>query len=182
MFVDGYISSKDLGVVLTLVLMDVYIGTEWLRWDTWWDWYWQNPTVLTDYHNRPSNSISFMTAIVSTSGCLHSEFVCLLFLQSHRETDRFFASSGVQFPQSVSGQFHYRRAALSSQIKANVGNKTTPLLVNLNVDGAPISSKSHTVRRPDPSSLVLSLSSYRHSYIGLLFRSDLSLRTKQKRR
>ena len=50
----------------------------------------------TDYNNRPSNSISFMSAIVSTSGCLHSELVRLLFLQAHRETDRFFATSGVQ--------------------------------------------------------------------------------------
>ncbi len=29
----------------------------------------------TDYNNRPSNDISFMTTIASTSGCLHSEFV-----------------------------------------------------------------------------------------------------------
>jgi hypothetical protein len=32
-----------------------------------------------------------MSVIVSTSGRLHSEFVCLLFLQAHRETYRFFA-------------------------------------------------------------------------------------------
>ena len=49
----------------------------------------------TEYNNRPSNDISFMTVIASTSGRLHSEFVLLLFLQDHRETDRFFASSGV---------------------------------------------------------------------------------------
>ena len=49
-----------------------------------------------DYNNRPSNSISFVPVISSTSGCLHSELVCLLFLQGHRETDRFFADSGVQ--------------------------------------------------------------------------------------
>ena len=35
----------------------------------------------TDYNNNPSNTVSFMTAIVSTSGRLHSEFVRLLFLQ-----------------------------------------------------------------------------------------------------
>jgi hypothetical protein len=33
----------------------------------------------TDYNNRPSNAISFMSTIPSTSGRLHSEFVCLLF-------------------------------------------------------------------------------------------------------
>jgi hypothetical protein len=49
-----------------------------------------------DYNNRPPSAVSFMTAIASTSGRLHSEFVRLLFLQDHRETDRFFAASGVQ--------------------------------------------------------------------------------------
>ena len=44
-----------------------------------------------------------MPDIVSASGRLHSEFVCLLFLQAHRETDRFFAGSGVQLTQSTSG-------------------------------------------------------------------------------
>jgi len=34
----------------------------------------------TDYNSRPSNSISLMTVIVSTSGRLHCEFVRLLFL------------------------------------------------------------------------------------------------------
>ncbi len=50
----------------------------------------------TDYNNNPTNSISFMEAISSTSDRLHSEFIRLLFLQTHRETDRFFAASGVQ--------------------------------------------------------------------------------------
>jgi hypothetical protein len=40
-----------------------------------------------------------MSGIVSTSGRLHSEFVLLLFLQTHRETDLFFATSGVQLVQ-----------------------------------------------------------------------------------
>ena len=47
----------------------------------------------TDYNNRPSHGISFMPVIVSTSGCLHIEFVHLLFLQDHRETDHFLASN-----------------------------------------------------------------------------------------
>ena len=42
-----------------------------------------------DYNNNP-NAISFMPAIASTSGRLHSEFIRILFLQTHRETDRFF--------------------------------------------------------------------------------------------
>jgi hypothetical protein len=42
-----------------------------------------------DYNNNPPSPISFIPTIVSTSGRLHSEFVFLLFLQAHRETDRF---------------------------------------------------------------------------------------------
>ena len=47
-----------------------------------------------DYNNNPPSSVVFMSTIASTSGRLqlHSEFVCLLFLQAHRETDRFFAN------------------------------------------------------------------------------------------
>jgi hypothetical protein len=63
------------------------------------------------------------------------------------ETDRFFAASGVQLVQSDRGQFHYRRAAFSSQLKSKVGNNLTKvavLRVNLNIDGASIPSRSHT--------------------------------------
>ncbi len=54
-----------------------------------------------DYSNRPSHSISFMSDIVSTSDRLHCEFVLLLFLQTHRESDRFLSSSGVQVAPEV---------------------------------------------------------------------------------
>ncbi len=49
-----------------------------------------------DYNNNPPSCVVFIPVIPSTSGRLHSEFVCLLFLQAHREIDRFFAASGVQ--------------------------------------------------------------------------------------
>jgi len=63
-----------------------------------------------------------MTSIPSTSVRLHSEFVRLLFLQSHRETDRFFTASGVQFAQTLPGdQFHFRRAAFLTQLQSKVG-------------------------------------------------------------
>ncbi len=51
-----------------------------------------------DYNNNPPHRVTFIPAMVSTSGRLHSEFVRLLFLQTHRETDLFFTSSGVPFP------------------------------------------------------------------------------------
>jgi hypothetical protein len=52
----------------------------------------------TDYNNNPPNSGSFIPSIVSTYWRLHGEFIRLLFVQTHRETDRFFTVSGVQFP------------------------------------------------------------------------------------
>jgi hypothetical protein len=73
-----------------------------------------------DYNNNPPNTVSFMPAIASTSGRLHSEFVRLLFLQAHRETDRFFAASGVQLAQTDRGQYHYHRAAVSSLLKSRL--------------------------------------------------------------
>ena len=101
-----------------------------------------------DYNNSPPSEVSFMTAIASTSGRLHSEFVRLLFLQDHRETDRFFAASGVQLTQTNPGdQFHFHRAAFSQQLKNKVDlalAKAADLRINLNLDGAPIASKSHT--------------------------------------
>ena len=107
-----------------------------------------------------------MTAIASTSGRLHSEFVRLLFLQDHRETDRFFAASGVHLAQTnLSGQlFHFRHAAFASMLKSRVGNilaKDAALRINLNLDGSPIESKSHT----DPS----------HSQTSRLLNSSFSL-------
>ena len=102
-----------------------------------------------DYNNNPPNTISFIPAVASTSGRVHSEFVRLVFLQAHRETDRFFAASDVQFAKHHGDQFHFRRVAFSSQLKSKIGNilaKTAALriLLNLNVDGAPVSSRSHT--------------------------------------
>ncbi len=48
-----------------------------------------------DYNNNPPRGVGFIPAIPSTSGRLHSEFIRILFLQTHRETDRFFTGSGV---------------------------------------------------------------------------------------
>jgi hypothetical protein len=117
-----------------------------------------------DYNNNPPSAVSFMPTIASTSGRLHSEFIRLLFLQTHRETDRFFAASGVPLAQTTCGLSHYRRAAFSSMLKSRVGNilaKAAALRINLNLDGAPIASKSHT----NPS----------HSQTSRLLTSSLSL-------
>ena len=118
-----------------------------------------------DYNNRPPSAVSFMPAIASTSGRLHSEFVRILFLQAHRETDRFFAASGVQLAQTHPGdQFIFRRAAFLTQLQNKVIldlDKEVVLRININIDGAPIASKSHT----HPS----------HSQTSRLLTSSLSL-------
>ena len=62
----------------------------------------KNLQYRADYNNRPSHDISFMPTISSTSCRLHSELVFLLFLQDHREADRFLATSGVHLTQSCS--------------------------------------------------------------------------------
>jgi len=105
-----------------------------------------------------------MPAIASTSGRLHSEFIRLLFLQAHREIDRFFAASGVQSPHFDRGFFHVRRTAFSSMLKSHVSSilvKASVLRININLDGTPIASKSHT----QPS----------HSQTSCLLTSSLSL-------
>ena len=96
-----------------------------------------------DYNDNPPHAVVFMPTIVSTSGRLHSEFIS-------RETDRFFAASGVQPAQSTStsgGLFDFRRAAFLAQLRSKVGStltKAAVLRVNLNIDGAPITSRTHT--------------------------------------
>jgi hypothetical protein len=78
-----------------------------------------------DYKNRPSNSISFITAVATTSDRLHSELVQILFLQAHLETDRsaFSAASGVEQAQHKS-----RRTALYSQLKSDTKSKVGNIL------------------------------------------------------
>ncbi len=142
---------------------------------------------------------------LSESGRIYSEFIRILYLQAHRETDRFFADSGVQSAQSNMGAFfHFHRAAFSSILKSRVSSilaKAVDLRVNINLDGASITSKSRThpshsptsrlltsslslgvpvqesttnpvyVRRVNSLVLVCSLSHHRHSYIHLIFSS-----------
>jgi hypothetical protein len=96
--------------------------------------------------------------------CSLQPSVRLFFLQAHRETDRFFAASGVQSAQTTS-VYRFRRAAFLSGLKSKVGlalAKTAALRIVLNLDGAPIASKSHT----HPS----------HSETSRLLTSSLSLR------
>jgi hypothetical protein len=107
-----------------------------------------------------------MSALAGTTGRLHSEYIRLLFLQDHRETDRFFTVSGVQSAQSNLGTsyFHFRRTVFSNQFESTDGlllAKADVLRINLNLDGVTITSNSHT----HPS----------HSQTSRLLTSSLSL-------
>jgi hypothetical protein len=155
----------ELGVVLTLILTDGH-----LKYPKNFDQSLNDEAsdkvrkYCVDYNNRTPSVVSFMTAITSTSGRLHSEFVRLLFLQAHRETDLFFAASGVLSAQSDCGLYHYRHVAVSVQLKSKVGlalAKAAALRITLNLDGAPIISRTHT----HPS----------HSQTSRLLTSSLSL-------
>ena len=61
----------------------------------------------------------FLYVCYCYEGFLHCEFVCLPFLQDHRETFRFLTSSGVHLVQT---NFHFLRTVFSSQLKSKVGN------------------------------------------------------------
>ncbi len=120
--------------------------------------------------------MSFIPPTTSTSGRLHSDFVCLLFLQPHRETDRFFAVSGVQLPHSTSVLLHYHRVVFSSHLRSRIGSilgKAVVLRITLNIDDR-CSSPPHNpvyVSRVDPTTLSSGLSSHQRSYISFLFNS-----------
>ncbi len=84
-----------------------------------------------DYNDNPPNVISFMLAIESTSGSLHSEFLCLLFLQNHRETVGFSADL-------------WSSACTFYAITLNIDGSPLVSRITLNIDGAPLTSRSHT--------------------------------------
>ena len=69
--------------------------------------------------------------------------------------------SGVDLAQTHHDLFHFRRAAFYSQLKSKVGTilaKATALRINLNIDGAPIASRSHTHPLHSQTSRLLSSS------------------------
>ncbi len=123
--------------------------------------------------------VSCMTSMASTSGRLHSEFVRLLFLQSHREPDRFFAGSGVQSAQFDSDQFHFRRAAFSAHLKGKVGFTLANFsFVNLVFIFRSSSSTTNPVCERRVNLLVCSLPLHRHSYIDFILAFASSIHNK----
>jgi hypothetical protein len=79
-----------------------------------------------DYNNNPPNAISFMPAIASTSGRLHSEFIRLLFLQTHRETDM---SVPCQTPSPIVKDAFLTELVIRDQCKEVLFLSCTPQLI-----------------------------------------------------
>ena len=106
------------------------------------------------YRNAYANNhtISFLPAITSTSTRMHGEFLRLIFLQAHRETEDYFRFTGVS-AQPSTDMFRFRRAAFYSGLKSKVGliaAKTAALRVNMNTDGCLLAS--HVASQFPPTS------------------------------
>jgi hypothetical protein len=100
----------------------------------------------------PENqSISFLPAIMSTSNRMNGEFLRLLFLQVHRETEAHFTTAGMPSQRNQSESFRFKRAAFYQGLKSKVGlaaAKAAVLRINLNVqDCSIVSAPMHAPSR-----------------------------------
>ena len=84
---------------------------------------------------------SFLPAIVSTSTRMHGDFLRLLFLQAHRETEAHFTAAGMSSQTNNSEALRFKRAAFYNGLKSKVGlaaAKAAALRINLNFQGCGI--------------------------------------------
>ena len=97
---------------------------------------------------------------MSTSTRMHGEFLRLLFLQAHRETEAHFTAAGMSSQRNQSDSFRVKRAAFYQNLKSKVGRaaaKAAALRINLYVEGcvivaAPVQrSLSRSPSPPPPS-------------------------------
>ena len=88
-----------------------------------------------------NQNIPFLPAIMSTSNRMHCEFLHLLFLQAHRETEAHFTAAGMPSQRNQSESFRFKREAFYQGLKSKVGlaaAKAAALRINLNVQGCGI--------------------------------------------
>jgi len=105
-----------------------------------------------------NQNISFLPAIMSTSNRMHGEFLRLLFLQAHRETEAHFTAAGMPSQRNQSESFRFKRAAFYQGLKSKVGlaaAKAAALRINLNVQGCSIVAAP--MHAPSRTSLLLPL-------------------------
>jgi hypothetical protein len=88
-----------------------------------------------------NQNISFLPAIMSTSTRMHGEFLRLLFLQAHRETEAHFTDAGMSLQRNQSDSFRFKRTTFYRSLRSKVGlaaAKAAALRINLNVEGCGI--------------------------------------------
>ena len=89
-----------------------------------------------------NQNISFLPTIVSTLTRMHGEFLRLLFLQAHRETEAHITAAGMSSQTNNSEALRCSSALHSTTgLKSKVGlaaAKAAALRVNLNVQGCSI--------------------------------------------
>ena len=71
-----------------------------------------------------NQNISFLPAIVSTSTRMHGEFLRLLFLQAHRETEAHFTAAGMSSQTNNSEALRFKRAAFYKQQRPEEKSRT----------------------------------------------------------
>jgi hypothetical protein len=72
---------------------------------------------------------------------MQSEFLRLLFLLAHRETEANFTATGMSSQHNHSDSFRFQRAAFYQLLKSKVGlasAKAAALRINLNIEGCVI--------------------------------------------
>ena len=95
---------------------------------------------------------------MSTSNRMHGEFLRLLFLQTHRETEAHFTAAGMPSQRHQSESFRFKRAAFYQGLKSKVGlaaAKVAALRINLNVQDCSI--VAYPMHAPSRTSLLLPL-------------------------
>jgi hypothetical protein len=88
-----------------------------------------------------NQNISFLPAIMSTSTRMHGEFLCLLFLQAHLETETHFTAAEMLLQRNQSDSFRFKRVAFYQSLKSKVRlavAKAEVLRINLNIEGCGI--------------------------------------------
>ena len=68
-----------------------------------------------------NQNISFLPAITSTSTRMHDEFLRLIFLQAHLETEAHFAAAGMSLQNYQTDAFRFKRAAFLQSLKSKIG-------------------------------------------------------------
>jgi hypothetical protein len=75
-----------------------------------------------------------LTLMIRTSTRMHGEFLRLLFLQAHRETEAHFTDAGMSSQRNQSDSFRFKRATFYRSLKSKVGlaaAKAAALRINL---------------------------------------------------